>query len=73
MTQSLHEALLEAHAKGDKRALMALYEDAAEQSTDDDAVGFFLTHAYIFALDCGDARATELRGRLVSMGRETNG
>jgi hypothetical protein len=36
-----------------------------------DAKCFFLTHAYIFALEQADTRAPSLRAQLISHGRET--
>jgi hypothetical protein len=71
MTDTLDGALLKAHALDDRHALIGLYERAANQAMNDDAAGFYLTHAYIFALDQGDPRAMPLRSRLVEMGRET--
>ena len=49
---------------------MALYTEAAETSVDADAAGFFLTHAYVWALELGDPAAANLRARLVAEGRE---
>lgn len=72
MTKALDDALLDAHAREDKPALVELYISAAAEAPTDDAAGFYLTHAYVFALDCGDDRSAELRDRLVAMGRETN-
>lgn len=69
---SLHEALLAAHLKNDREALVRLYERAADTSEDKDAKGFYLTHAYIFALEAGLPIADELRTRLVHMGREVD-
>ena len=34
------------------------------------ATGFFLTHAYVYALEAGDARADQLRRALVRLGRD---
>ncbi len=70
---SLHNALLDAHENHDGHALIGLYEQAAMQSSDEDAIGFFLTHAYVFALECGDPRARGLQHRLVEMGRDVAG
>ena len=67
----LDARLLAAHAAEDTPALVALYTEAADRATDPQAVGFYLTHAYVFALELGDARAGGLRRRLVAMGRET--
>lgn len=65
----LNARLLAAHDAGDHRALVALYQQAAAQ--DAEAQGFFLTQAYIFALETGHPDATALRAELVAMGRET--
>ncbi|OSQ52108.1 hypothetical protein [Marivita geojedonensis] len=71
MNRTLDEALLAAHDREDGPALIQLYEQAANEAGDEQASGFFLTHAYVFALECGDARADTLRRRLAKMGRET--
>ena len=63
-------ALLAAHATGNKAALIALYSEAAELEARE-AASFFLTHAYIHALEAGDARAAPLRAALVAAGAET--
>ena len=62
--------MLAAHAAGDKRTLVELYVQAAEQVDGVDAACFYLTHAYIFALDIGDPRAAALKARLAAHGRE---
>ena len=67
---SLDDRLLAAHAAHDRAALVALYTEAAETSGDADAAGFFLTHAYVWALDLGHPAAASLRARLVAEGRE---
>ena len=70
---ALDARLLAAHAAGDLGALVRLYReagDAAFSAGDEDAAGFYLTHAYIFALDVGDPAAEDLRARLIGMGRE---
>lgn len=66
---TLDAALLAAHAAGDKSTLITLYAKAAE-ATDGEAAAFYLTHAYVFALEAGDARAADLKDRLVAMGAE---
>lgn len=68
----LHARLLAAHAAGDTSALIRLYTAAADQveHQDLDAACFYLTHAYVFALERGDAACTDLRARLVAHGRE---
>lgn len=69
----LNAELLAAHAAGDKPAIMRLYRQAGNQMLAEgatDAGCFYLTHAYIFALDCGSADATEIHRILVAHGRE---
>lgn len=67
----LDDRLLAAHDAGDRAALVALYTEAAAAVPEDQARGFYLTHAYVFALDLGSAEAPELRDRLIAMGRES--
>ncbi|MGB5559808.1 MAG: hypothetical protein WBN04_17585 [Paracoccaceae bacterium] len=69
----LDHRLLQAHAHADKQALIGLYRQAAdlnEASQQIDAACFYLTHAYIFALDVGAAEARDLHARLKARGRE---
>lgn len=68
---ALDTRLLDAHARDDRQALIALYEEAAEVANREEARGFYLTHAYIYALEAGAPRARALHARLVSMGRES--
>ena len=67
---NLQSRLLAAHDCGDHAALISLYREAADGAVNVDAAGFFLTHAYIFALETGHSDAPALRARLVAMGRE---
>ncbi len=64
-------ALLAAHEAGDTALLVKLYQQAAKQAREPDAASFYLTHAYVFALEAGDPAADALRRRLIEMGRET--
>jgi len=66
----LETAILKAHAADDRRALARLYARAADRLNDLDAACFFLTHAYVFALALGDARAGALHAKLKADGRE---
>ncbi len=66
----LDQRLLDAHAAHDQKALIDLYQDAAEQAKDIEAVGFYLTHAYVFALELGHPAAPQLHARLKDMNRE---
>lgn len=70
MTQTLDAALLAAHEKDDRDALIRLYKEAAEASESPQQRAFFLTHAFVFALEAGDARAEPLRAALVEIGSE---
>lgn len=69
----LNARLLAAHAAKDRDALIELYALAGEQAGSEgraEACGFYLTHAYVFALEAGDPRAANLHARLKSAGRE---
>jgi hypothetical protein len=66
----LDTRLLAAHDANDSLALINLYTQAADQSGDIDAACFYLTHAYVFALECGSPKAAMLRARLTHHGRE---
>ena len=65
----LDTRLLSAHARGDRDALITLYMEASEAATNDVASGFYLTRAYVFALEAGDARAEGLAQKLRAQGR----
>lgn len=67
---ALDAAILKAHDAGDCAALIALYTKAAERAPDPAAAGFFLTQAYIFALEAGATEAAALHARLLAAGRE---
>lgn len=68
--QGLNEALLAAHETANKAALVDLYAQAATLADSEDAEAFFLTNAYVFALDCGAPDADRLWSRLRDLGRE---
>lgn len=65
----LDARLLVAHAADARHALTALYAEAAEASAATDRRCFFLTQAWIFALDSGDIAAGALHARLQAEGR----
>jgi hypothetical protein len=70
---ALDVALIAAHEAEDRPRLVALYTtaaDGAEAAGDIDAACFYLTHAYVFALQAGDPRAAGLHARLKARGRE---
>lgn len=66
----LNAQLIAAHETNDIAALGALYTKAADQSGNIDQACFYLTHAYVFALERGDPSACVLRERLAAHGRE---
>lgn len=65
----LDTRLLAAHATDDKDALVTLYAQAADSTHDIDAACFYLTHAYIFALEKNHPDTATLHARLKSHGR----
>ena len=67
---ALDAALIAAHEEGDRVALVRLYTQAAEAESDLDAACFFITQAYVFALESGAAEARGLHERLCALGRE---
>jgi len=69
----LDAALLSAHKVCDGTALAQLYTqaaDAAEATGDVDATCFYLTHAYVFALEAGLPLAAILNARLADYGSD---
>ena len=67
---TLDAEVIAAHASNDTTRLVKLYTQAAEETGDVNAACFFLTHAYVFALELGHPDAITLRARLVKHGRE---
>ena len=67
---NLDQRLLAAHDANDQKALVGLYTLAADAADDLDAACFYLTHAYIFALEQNHPDAVTLRARLKVYGRE---
>lgn len=66
---ALQDRLLAAYARDDRAALVTLYTEAADVAETIDAACFFLTHAYIYALEMGDPAARALYQRLKGFGR----
>ena len=66
----LDKRLLAAHEAGDHRALVTLYATAADAATKQEAMFFYLTHAYVFALEQGHPDDPALHARLKAYGRE---
>lgn len=70
--ENLDTALLAAHAANDVSELIRLYTmagDRSEQRQDVDAACFYLTHAFVFALEAGAPEARDLNKRLADQGR----
>jgi len=70
---SLDQQLLAAHRDDDRPTLVTLYTragDSHENTGNIDAACFYLTHAYVFALQQGMVEADKLRQRLIAYGRE---
>lgn len=65
----LDAALLAAHAAGDGVALSNLYAQAADAAQDVDAACFYLTHAFVFALEEGLPEAKDYEAQLRRHGR----
>ncbi|UWQ85797.1 hypothetical protein [Leisingera caerulea] len=68
----LDRALLQAHEDKDSAELVRLYTlagDMAEAAGNIDAACFYLTHAFVFALEAGLPDAKELNRRLAERGR----
>ncbi len=70
MSESLDVQMIAAHEAGDRAALIRLYTQAADAANDENAACFYLTHAYVFALEAGSDEAERLKARLVAAGRE---
>ncbi|MDD9727311.1 hypothetical protein PVV74_17765 [Roseovarius sp. SK2] len=70
MSAVLDNAMIAAHEAHDSSALIQLYTKAADTANDLDASCFYLTHAYVFALEAGAPDARRLHARLVRHGRE---
>lgn len=66
----LDQALLAAHARDDRAALVTLYQRAADHADTPNAESFFLVQAYIFALETAHPAAPALHQRLIALGRE---
>ena len=71
--EELEREIIFAHNCADANTLAQLYARAAdlhEGSGETDAACFYLTHAFVFALESGDDSADKLLERLRSHGRE---
>lgn len=71
--ENLHLQLLNAHRQNDTDSLAILYGEAADiaaQNGDTDEACFYLTQAYVFALDSGLPVAAQYNQRLADRGRD---
>lgn len=71
--EALNAALIKAHEAHDRPQLIALYQaagDAHEQAGNIDAACFYLTHAFVFALEEGADEAIMLSQKLAAYGRD---
>ena len=66
----LDEKLLAAHAAANIPALVQLYETAANAAVKPGAEEFYLTQAYVYALDIGHKNAVNLHDKLKRLGCE---
>ncbi len=66
------QELLDAHARGDGRALVDLYLTVGElkEGSNPDAACFHFTQACVFAPETAHPAASEIRRRLIGHGRE---
>ncbi|MEM8749872.1 MAG: hypothetical protein AAGF28_06190 [Pseudomonadota bacterium] len=72
--QELDGAIIAAHEAGGRASdLVELYREAASRKLsagDNEAAGFLMTQAYVFALECHHPQRDILRDWLVARGRE---
>ena len=66
----LNAQLIAAHEMGQTKTLVRLYQEAADTAPDHAREAFFLTHAYVFALETDHPDTATLRARLVALGAE---
>ena len=66
---TLDAQLLAAHAAANKAVLVDLYTKAADEARTTDAACFYLTHAYVFALETNAPTKDALHERLRQHGR----
>ena len=73
MIKNINQQILSAHADGNHHQLVRLYTSAADQfeeNGDIESACFFLTCAYVFALETGSSLGEKIKSRLVFHGRE---
>lgn len=65
----LDARLLEAHARGDRAALVTLYAEAGATAGSVDAACFYYTQAYVYGLELDHQEVPALFRRLQAQGR----
>ncbi len=68
-TPDLEDQILSAHDRHDHASLVTLYFAAADRCSDIDEECFFLTYAYIYALELNHSALPDLHDRLSKHGR----
>ncbi|WP_341861197.1 hypothetical protein [Gymnodinialimonas sp. 57CJ19] len=63
-------ALYHGQQTGDWAQVITQYMEAAEAEATEQGAAFYLTHAYVHALEAGDPRADTLKQRLIALGAE---
>ena len=66
----LNDGIIKAHNENDNWNLVSLYTQAANRANSPDLESFFLTQAYVFALEQDHPAQPRLKSRLVVFGRE---
>jgi hypothetical protein len=71
--ERLNSQVLKAHETGDTKVLVDIYQMLGGEELDKGEITsacFLLTQAYVYALESGDPRASEIHKILKSHGRE---
>lgn len=71
MRTPLDQAMAKARLTGDWSQVIALYTQAADTAPDAQATAFYLTHAYVHALEAAAPEAPALHTRLTALGADT--
>ncbi|MCY3982548.1 MAG: hypothetical protein OXE85_01375 [Roseovarius sp.] len=70
MSEELNSKILAAHCEKDIHSLIRLYIEASKTTGNHDEECFFLTNAYICALETGSSETKFLHDQLRKYGRE---
>ena len=66
----LNDGIIKAHNEGDNWNLVSLYTHAANRANSPHLESFFLTQAYVFALEQDHPAQRRLKSRLIAFSRE---